>query len=89
MEHKIFIFTFMMGFLPWIINDKVQKMALWVNGALSMPLEVKSLIEWPSTSRVLPIWPFFWLLINILIYEKQVIDFKRHVSTEPCSHLLY
>ncbi len=37
----------------------------------------------------LPICLSFWQLINILIYEKQVIDFKQHVSTELYSHLLY
>lgn len=38
--------------------------------------------------QLLPICLSIWPLINILIYEEQVIDFK-HVSTELCSHLLH
>ena len=82
----------MMGFLLRMKNDQVQRKALRVNGrdnGFVYALGHQILMEWLPMPQSLPICLSFWLLINILICEKQVIDFKQHISTELCSHLLY
>lgn len=80
----------MMNFLPRMKNDQVLREARWVNGRDNgFVCALGRQMEWLSMPQLLPICLSLWLLINILICEKQVIDFKRHVSTELCSHLLY
>lgn len=82
----------MMGFLLWMKNDQVQRKALWVNGrdngfvyALGRQMLNRVAVHASVPSHL----PFPLAVVNVLIYEKQVIDFKQHVSTELCSHLLY
>lgn len=90
MAHKILIYISMMGFLLWIKNDKVHGMALRVNGgdksfvyAVERQISHRVAVHISLHSHL----PFLW--VNILIYEKQEIDFHAgHLYRAP-SHLLY
>lgn len=90
MAHKILIYISMMGFLLWIKNDKVHGMALRVNGgdksfvcALERQILHRVAVHISPYSHL----PFLW--VNILIHEKQEIDFHAGHLYRARSHLLY